>query len=71
MGELLNEKEVARRLGLSVQTLRNWRHLRKGPAYVRVGSRAIRYKIEDLNHFIEKGRFHPGERESSWLKKMR
>jgi predicted DNA-binding transcriptional regulator AlpA len=48
----LDEKEAARFLGLSIQTLRNWRHLRKGPAYLKVGGRAVRYRLEDLESFL-------------------
>ena len=49
----LNEKEVARILGLSVATLRNWRHLRKGPNYVILGSRSVRYEITSVLKFAE------------------
>ena len=38
----LNETQAARYLGLqNKQTLANWRHMRKGPAYCRVGRRII------------------------------
>jgi len=49
----LREQESAKELGVAVQTLRNWRHLRKGPPYVKMG-RAIRYRREDLVAFIER-----------------
>jgi predicted site-specific integrase-resolvase len=52
------EKEAARTIGLSVQTLRNWRHLGKGPAYVKLG-RSVRYRIDDLMDFIDKHRIDP------------
>ena len=54
----LCEKETAKFLGVAVQTLRNWRHLRKGPPYVKLG-RAVRYRDNDLNVYIEKNRINP------------
>ncbi len=42
-----DEKEAARRLGVSVQTLRNWRSMRRGPAYYKFG-RSVRYSEEDI-----------------------
>jgi predicted DNA-binding transcriptional regulator AlpA len=52
------EKETARILGVSVQTLRNWRHLRKGPPYVKLG-RAVRYQNRDVVEYVEKHRIVP------------
>lgn len=46
----LTEHQVAEALGLSVQTLRNWRSLRKGPAYTKYG-RAVRYLEPDLQKY--------------------
>jgi len=48
---LLHERDAARILGVSASTLRRWRSLRIGPAYVRVGGKpggAIRYREADL-----------------------
>ena len=47
----MNEIEAANRLGLSVATLRAWRHRSKGPRFVRFG-RAVRYLPGDLADFI-------------------
>lgn len=52
------EKEAANKLGVAVQTLRNWRHIRRGPAYIKLG-RSVRYRIEDIMDFIEKHRIDP------------
>lgn len=49
---VINEKVAAAHLGISVQTLRNWRHLRKGPTYCKIG-RAVRYRTSDLEEFVE------------------
>jgi predicted DNA-binding transcriptional regulator AlpA len=49
---LLNEHQAADRLGLKVQTLRNWRHKGTGPEYVRLEQRAIRYSAGALEAYI-------------------
>ena len=56
---VLNEFEAAEQLSAKVQTLRNWRHQGRGPAYVRIGSRKIGYLPEDLDRFIMAGRVIP------------
>lgn len=50
--DLLDEKEAARFLKLAAATLRNWRAAKQGPATLRVGKRAIRYRFSDLEAFI-------------------
>ncbi|RLB40402.1 MAG: DNA-binding protein [Deltaproteobacteria bacterium] len=51
MVNLLDERTAAEMLRLSVQTLRNWRTQRRGPAYLKLG-RAVRYRPEDLEDYI-------------------
>ena len=51
----LNEKEVAELIGFSVQSLRNWRFLGRGPSYIKVG-RAVRYQLKDILNWIESHR---------------
>jgi predicted site-specific integrase-resolvase len=53
-----NDKEAAKLLGLAVQTLRNWRFLGKGPAYVKLGRR-ITYRLQDLETYLEQNRIDP------------
>lgn len=50
--ELIDEREAARRLGLSVATLRRRRLFRQPPAWVKLGSRVL-YRQTDLAAFIE------------------
>lgn len=50
-GDLLNEHEAAALLKTAVRTLRNWRCLRKGPPYRKIGQRAVRYHRADLETF--------------------
>jgi|SRR5579872_1128087 len=46
-GDLLNEHDVAARLSKSVQTIRRWRMLKKGPKFFKVVGN-VRYKPEDV-----------------------
>ncbi len=47
----LTEREVSDVLGLSVATLRAWRHRGQGPRFLRLG-RAVRYLPADLEDFV-------------------
>lgn len=58
MNEVVTERKASEELGIAVQTLRNWRHQRRGPAYLKLG-RAVRYRVGDLNDFKEKHRIDP------------
>jgi hypothetical protein len=51
-GDLLDENEAAAILNTAVRTLRNWRALRKGPRYRKIGQRLVRYHRADLAAFI-------------------
>lgn len=48
----LTEKEAAQVMGLSVNTLRNKRHLREGPSYAKLG-RAVRYSLSQIMAYME------------------
>ena len=51
-GQLVDEREAAAILNAAVRTLRNWRALRKGPQYHKIGERMVRYHRADLAAFI-------------------
>lgn len=51
-GDLIDEKEAAAILHTQVRTLRNWRTLRKGPRFRKIGQRMVRYHRADLAAFI-------------------
>lgn len=58
----LNDVEAADFLGVAVQTLRNWRHLSKGPAYLKLspGPRGrVVYLQEDLDAYRSGCRVDP------------
>ena len=48
---LFTEPEVADLLRCSVATLRNWRRLRRGPAFIRAG-RKVLYPVAALRDFL-------------------
>lgn len=54
----LDEHQAAMILGVAVQTLRNWRHLRKGPPYHKYGRRVI-YSREGLDIYKNRHRVDP------------
>ena len=57
----VNDVEAAKILAVSPQTLRNYRHLGRGPAYSKRG-RMVRYKVADLFHYMNSGRIDPEAR---------
>ena len=59
----LDSKGAAQRLKVAEQTLANWRHLRRGPAYCRIGGRIV-YRQSDLEAFEQRHRIDP-ERKNS------
>ena len=60
----LTEREVSDLLGLSVATLRAWRHRGPGPRVLRLG-RAGRYLPVDLEVFVGASAVDAGARPSS------
>jgi hypothetical protein len=57
----VNDVQAAKILSSSPQTLRNWRHLGRGPAYAKKG-RMVRYQVADLLDFMNSGRIDPEAR---------
>jgi excisionase family DNA binding protein len=51
MANLMTEIEVAKRLNVSVASVRRWRLERRGPAFVKVGA-LVRYHPEDLDAWL-------------------
>jgi hypothetical protein len=56
--EFVNDRQASTITGIAVQTYRNWRQNKKGPAYVKIGS-SVRYSISDLRAFMEARRIEP------------
>ena len=58
--KLLDTKQAAAIIGANPRTLDNWRNLGRGPVYVKLNARNVRYALADLLDFIEKHRVNPG-----------
>lgn len=56
----LTEKQVSEMTGLALSTLRNWRVLGRGPVYVKPGGTCVRYRLSDVQAFMESRRVVPG-----------
>lgn len=57
---LLTTREVARILEVSPKTLEKWRSEGKGPAFVTLSGRAVRYRFDKLRSWIEAVTKTPG-----------
>lgn len=57
---ILTTRDVADYLGVSERTLLRWRANEEGPTWTYVGGR-VRYLLEDLNSYVERNRYRPGE----------
>lgn len=57
--ELLSTVEAAEWLGLEEATLREWRSDQKGPPYIEISARCIRYALKDLEKYIAERRVVP------------
>jgi len=51
-GQLMDERELARVLKISVASTRRWRLLRQGPKFLKIGA-AVRYRPEDVTAWLE------------------
>jgi hypothetical protein len=49
---LLDQKAAAEFLGLSPATLAWWRVVGRGPTFIRISSRDVRYRARDLQDFV-------------------
>ncbi len=50
--ELLTPDEVAKQMGLSIETLAQWRSQGKGPMYVKISRNCVRYRQSDLDGWV-------------------
>jgi len=58
--KLLSTKQAAEVIGANPRTLDNWRNLGRGPIYVKLNARNVRYSLADLLAYIERHRVNPG-----------
>lgn len=52
MEEYLDTAELAELLGLAEITVKQWRQHKKGPPFVRVSHRCVRYKRSDVDRWM-------------------
>jgi len=57
--ELLTSTEVAKILKVHVQTLAKWRMTGKGPDFVILEKRAVRYRQSVINKYIDSNQWEP------------
>ena len=50
---LIDETEAAAFLGLTIRCLQGWRYKGRGPKFVRVSARCIRYRRSELREFAD------------------
>ncbi|KAB2803093.1 helix-turn-helix domain-containing protein [Brucella anthropi] len=57
--KFLTAEEVAERYrgGVSIGTLRNWRAMKIGPSFIKIG-KAVLYPIDELEAWDERNRVH-------------
>lgn len=51
---LLRTDEAARFIGLRPRALESWRNKGTGPAFVKIGSRVIRYRMASLQEWLQR-----------------
>jgi predicted DNA-binding transcriptional regulator AlpA len=54
--ELLSQRQVAMRLGVSARTIEGWRARGVGPPFLRLSARAVRYRSSDLEQWLDRRR---------------
>lgn len=52
MDEIDDTTATARYLGLPPRTLEQWRYLGRGPAFVKLGDRHVRYRKSDVDAWL-------------------
>lgn len=53
----LRPQEVADLIGVKKNTLWAWRASGRGPAYIRTGSRTVRYRRSDVDAWMDQNRY--------------
>jgi predicted DNA-binding transcriptional regulator AlpA len=54
--ELLDDRRLAERLGISVGLLASWRRTGDGPIFIQVAKTSVRYLASDVQKWIEERR---------------
>lgn len=59
---MLSTAQAAHYIGVTKGCLDRWRLQGKGPPWIRIGTRIIRYRIEDLDEWLRNNRIDPSGR---------
>ncbi len=51
--QLLTIRQLAELLQVPVSTIYRWRHIGEGPRGIRVSGRHVRYRLEDVEAFLQ------------------
>jgi hypothetical protein len=62
--EYSSERQTAEELGVTLRTLRLWRQLGKGPAYVKFG-RQIHYRTESRDAWLRSREIYPAREQAA------
>ncbi len=57
---LISEKQAAEILNLTPSALRKWRQQRRGPRFVRLSPRCVKYRASDIAEFLSERIVVPG-----------
>jgi len=60
--DLLTVQQVSELTGISVETLNQWRSLRKGPPFLKIEGRLVRYRRADLVKYLDACRVSASDR---------
>lgn len=51
--ELIDPPELGKRLGKSTAALANWRYQGLGPRFIKLGPKAVRYRVRDVEAWLD------------------
>ena len=60
--DLLTVQQVSELTGISVETLNQWRSPRRGPPYLKIAGKLVRYRKVDLVEYFEACRVSASDR---------
>lgn len=60
--DLLTVQQVSKLTGISVETLNQWRSQEKGPPYLKIGGKLVRYRKADLIQYFDECRVDASKR---------
>jgi predicted site-specific integrase-resolvase len=65
MAKMLNTQQAAELLGIEASTLRGWKAERRGPPFIQLSPRCVRYSEDDILSYAAERRVVPSPRVST------